>query len=87
MNGLTLADDRIRFASTLMLYGVVMQQLIVISVITTGIAYSWMKMCFIRYPVIHSHAERELGGVALTNHDGRLQKAFSPGFPGGNAFI
>ncbi|MEN0580141.1 hypothetical protein AAIG39_14150 [Phytobacter palmae] len=45
MNGLTLADDRIRFASTLMFYGVVMQQLIVISVITTGIAYSWMKMC------------------------------------------
>ena len=83
MNGLTLADDRIRFASTLMFYGVVMQQLIVISVITTGIAYSWMKMCFIRYPVIHSHAERELGGVALTNHDEQVAKGFLAWFPGG----
>ena len=75
---LTLADGRIRFASTLTFHGVVVQllQLIAVSVITLGIAYPWMKMRFIRYQATHSHVEGNLDDVALTDHDEQVEKGF-----------
>lgn len=78
VNGLTLADGRIRFASTLTFHGVVVQllQLIAVSVITLGIAYPWMKMRFIRYQATHSHVEGNLDDVALTDHDEQVEKGF-----------
>ena len=78
MNGLTLADGRIRFASTLTFHGVVVQllQLIAVSFITLGIAYPWMKMRFIRYQATHSHVEGNLDDVALTDHDEQVEKGF-----------
>lgn len=78
VNGLTLAEGRIRFASTLTFHGVVVQLLllIVVSGITLGIAYPWMKMRFIRYQAIHSHVEGDLDGVTLTDHDEQVEKGF-----------
>ncbi|MGK9173764.1 DUF898 family protein [Yokenella regensburgei] len=76
MNGLTLADGRIRFASTLTFYGVVVQllQLVFVSMITCGLAYPWMKMRFIRYQARHSWVEGCLSSVALTDHNEQVDK-------------
>lgn len=78
VNGLTLAEGRIRFVSTLTFHGVAVQvlQLIVVSAITLGIAYPWMKMRFIRYQAMHSHVEGDLDDIALTDHDEQVEKGF-----------
>lgn len=78
VNGLTLAEGRIRFSSTLTFYGVVVQLvlLVFVSAITLGIAYPWMKMRFIRYQASHSHVEGNLDSVALTDHDEQIEKGF-----------
>lgn len=70
MNGLTLADGRIRFASTLTFHGVVVQLLLLVfvSMITCGLAYPWMKMRFIRYQASHSHVDGDLNSIELTDH-------------------
>lgn len=78
MNGLTLADGRIRFASTLTFYGVVVQLVLLffVSGITLGLAYPWMKIRFIRYQALHSHVEGNLDDVALTDHDEQVETGF-----------
>lgn len=78
MNGLTLAQGRIRFSSTLTFHGVVVQLLLLILVsgITLGIAYPWMKMRFIRYQAMHSHVEGDLDDVTLVDHDEQVEKGF-----------
>jgi uncharacterized membrane protein YjgN (DUF898 family) len=70
MNGLSLADGRIRFASTLTFHGVVVQLLllVLVSMITCGLAYPWMKMRFIRYQASHSWVEGDLNSLELTDH-------------------
>ena len=74
MNGLTLADGRIRFSSTLTLHGVVLQMflLAVVSMVTCGIAYPWMKMRFIRYQAAHSHLAGNLDSIDLADHDEKV---------------
>ena len=76
MNGLTLADGRIRFSSTLTLPGVVLQifLLAVVSMVTCGIAYPWMKMRFIRYQAAHSHLAGQLDGIDLADHDEKVDR-------------
>ncbi|QOV69337.1 YjgN family protein [Citrobacter sp. BDA59-3] len=78
VNGLTLADGCIRFASTLTFYGVVVQlvMLVFVSGITLGLAYPWMKIRFIRYQALHTHVEGDLDDVVLTDHDERVEKGF-----------
>lgn len=78
MNGLTLAEGRIRFASTLTFHGVVVQLalLIFVSMITCGLAYPWMKMRFLRYQASHSHIEGDLNSIELTDHDEQQEKGF-----------
>lgn len=76
MNGLTLADGRIRFSSTLTLHGVVLQLFLlgVVSMVTCGIAYPWMKMRFIRYQAAHSHLAGQLDGIDLADHDEKVDR-------------
>lgn len=76
MNGLTLADGRIRFSSTLTLHGVVLQifLLAVVSMVTCGIAYPWMKMRFIRYQAAHSHLAGKLDSIDLADHDEKVDR-------------
>jgi uncharacterized membrane protein YjgN (DUF898 family) len=78
MNGLTLAEGRIRFTSTLTFYGVVIQLvlLVFVSGITLGLAYPWMKIRFIRYQALHTHVEGDLDDVVLTDHDEQVEKGF-----------
>lgn len=76
MNGLTLADGRIRFSSTLTLHGVVLQLflLAMVSMVTCGIAYPWMKMRFIRYQAAHSHLAGHLDSIDLADHDEKVDR-------------
>ena len=78
MNGLTLAEGRIRFTSTLTFYGVVIQLvlLVFVSGITLGLAYPWMKIRFIRYQALHTHVEGDLDDVVLRDHDEQVEKGF-----------
>lgn len=78
VNGLTLADGRIRFASTLTFHGVVVQLVILVFVsgITLGLAYPWMKIRFIRYLALHTHVDGDLDEVALTDHDQQVETGF-----------
>lgn len=78
VNGLTLAGDSIRFASTLTFYGVVTQLalLIIVSMSTCGLAYPWMKMRFIRYQARHTWVEGDLNSIELTDHEEQVEKGF-----------
>lgn len=78
MNGLSLAEDSVRFASTLTFHGVVVQLalLIFVSMITCGIAYPWMKMRFIRYQARHTWVEGDLNSIELTDHNEQVEKGF-----------
>lgn len=78
MNGLTLAEGQIRFVSTLNFPGVVLQLVLmmVVSMITFGIAWPWMKMRFIRYQANHSWIEGDLNNIALTDTDEQVDTGF-----------
>ncbi|WP_437890820.1 DUF898 family protein [Phytobacter sp. V91] len=71
MNGLALAQGRIRFRSTLTFTGFILQVLLMVfaSMITFGLAWPWMKMRFIRYQANHSWVEGDLDNIALTDTD------------------
>ena len=74
MNNLTLAYERIRFHSTLTFHGVVL--LVVVSMITLGLAYPWMKIRFLRFLAVHSHVDGDLDSLELTDHDQQVDKGF-----------
>ncbi|VYU46072.1 DUF898 family protein [Metakosakonia massiliensis] len=78
MNNLTLADERIRFHSTLSFHGVVLQVLllVVVSMITLGLAYPWMKIRFLRFLAVNSHVDGDLDSLELTDHDQQVDKGF-----------
>lgn len=78
MNNLTLADERIRFHSTLSFHGVVLQVLllVVVSMITLGLAYPWMKIRFLRFLAVNSHVDGDLDSIELTDHDQQVDKGF-----------
>lgn len=77
INGLTLANT-LRFHSSVTFIGVLMQivVMVLISVVTLGLAYPWAKMRFIRYLANNTSVEGDLDALALTDSEEQNDKGF-----------
>lgn len=74
MNTLSLADEKIRFQSTISFHAMVLQFLAVffVSLITLGLAYPWMKMRYLRFMANNSFVIGNLDEIRLADHDDQV---------------
>lgn len=75
MNNLTLAEGKIRFHSSVTASGMVWRFALVmlISGITFGLAYPWMKMWQVRWLASNSHVQGDLDSLELTDSEHALE--------------
>lgn len=71
MNNLTLADGSIRFHSGIAFHALIVQWVLiaVVSSITLGLAYPFMKMRYLRFLAANTWVDGDLDTLELTDHD------------------
>lgn len=67
LNNLTLADGAIALRSSATVTGIVLRELglLLVSAITAGLAYPWLKMRYVRWLAEHTHVDGDLDALEL----------------------
>lgn len=67
LNNLTLADGRIRLRSSASITGIMLRifTMYIVSGITAGLAYPWLKMYYVRWLAEHTHVDGDLDMLDL----------------------
>ena len=67
LNNLTLADGAITLRSSATVTGIVLRELglFLVSAITAGLAYPWLKMRYVRWLAEHTHVDGDLDALEL----------------------
>lgn len=71
LNNLTLANETIRFHSSVTTFGMLLRMFAVLmgSSITCGLAYPWLKMWMISWIANNTHVQGDLDSLALANDE------------------
>ena len=67
LNNLTVADGAIALRSSATVTGIVLRELglLLVSAITAGLVYPWLKMRYVRWLAEHTHVDGDLDALEL----------------------
>lgn len=77
LNNLSLANDSIRFHSSVTAHGMLWRLLVVfvISGVTLGLAYPWLKIWLVSWLAQNTQVEGDLDSLELTNDEKPLENS------------